>query len=252
MAENFLGSKKKIQRAAKHMQDLNAWITVSDFYTLSINKDADRNVWLTLFYDLTALPTEDAAVMIGDALHNLRSALDILWNDTIVECGGRPTKWSRFPIRDTADELKAPLSNLLEQQQIETEVQNLLLHTVKPYKAGNYSIWALDDLNVRDKHQLLIPTLKIMNIWDVSFEDENGKEWPLNNILIADEPWTIRLKEFWGKNLKVKNKGQSASNIFFDIGFPFEGKPIIPALDGIAKEVLRTVEAFESFLFGEG
>lgn len=90
-----------------------------------------------------------------------------------------------------------------------------------------------------------------MHITDVSFEDEDGKEWPLENVLIADEPWTIQLKEFYGKNLTVKNKGHASSAIFFDIGFPFEGKPVIPALDGITEEVLRTVNAFEAFLFGQ-
>jgi hypothetical protein len=189
--------------------------------------------------------------MIGDALHNLRSALDILWHDIIEECGGTVTRFTRFPIRKTVDELKGPMSNFLKEKQIEAEVHDLLLAEIKPYQTGNYFIWALDDLNIRDKHQLLIPVLKIMHITDVSFEDEDGKEWPLDNILIADEPWTIQLKEFYRMNLTVKNKGHAASAIFFDIGFPFEGKPIIPALEGIAKETSRTVQAFETLLFGE-
>jgi hypothetical protein len=92
--------------------------------------------------------------------------------------------------------------------------------------------------------------MKIMHIIDVSFEDEHGKEWPLNKLLIADEPWTLQVKEFYGKNLRLKNKGRAASTIFFDSGFPFEGKQVIPALDGIAKEVSRTVEALDALLFG--
>ncbi len=188
--------------------------------------------------------------MIGDVLHNLRSALDILWNDIIIECGGKVSKYSRFPIRDTADELKAPLINILKEQQIEIEVHDFLLNQIKPYKAGNYPIWALDDLNVRDKHQLLIPVLKIMHIRGVSFEDEDGKEWPLDKLLIADQSWTLPLREFFGKNLRVKNKGHATTGIFFNNGFPFAGKPVIPALDGIAKEVSSIVQAFKALLFG--
>jgi hypothetical protein len=251
MAENFHGSRKKIERAAKHISDLNKWITGGDFYTLSVNQDTERRNWLTLFFDAEALPAEDAAVMIGDALHNLRSALDILWHDIIIECGGRVSKYSRFPIRDTADELKAPLNNLLKEKQIEGEVHNFLLNDVKPYQTGNYNIWALDDLNIRDKHQLLIPVLKIMHITEVSFEDECGKEWPLNSFLVADQSWTLQLKEFFGKNLHMKNKGGAASTIFFSSDSPFKGTRVIPALDGIAKEVSRTVQAFDTLLFGK-
>jgi hypothetical protein len=251
MAENFHGSKKKIQRAAKHLSDLNQWLTKGDFYILTVNQDAERRNLLSLGFDPEEFPAEDAAVMIGDVLHNLRSALDILWNDIIVECGGTVTKWSRFPIRDTVDELKAPLSNLLKEKQIEIEVQNLLLNDIKPYEAGNYALWALDDLNTSDKHRLVIPVLKIMHIIGVSFQDENGKEWPLDKFLIADKPWTLPLKNFHGQTLTVKNKGQATSTIFFDSGFPFAGKQIIPSLDSITKEVSRTVKAFETLLFGE-
>ncbi len=206
---------------------------------------------LTLFFDPKAFPTEDAAVLIGDVLHNLRSALDILWNDVIVECGGAPTKWSRFPVRDTADELIAPLANLLKQKQIEIEVQRLLLDHIKPYEAGNYSIWALDDLNIRDKHQLLIPVLKIMHIRGVCFEDECGKEWPLERLLMADTLWTLPLPEFYRKDIRVKNKGHATTGVFFNHGLPYAGAPVVPTLDRITKEVLRTVEAFSTLLFGE-
>ena len=220
-------------------------------FTSSASIKCGSRVLLTLFFDPATSPTEDAAVIIGDALHNLRSALDVLWHDVITECGGKSLKYTRFPIRDTADELMAPLNNALKEKQIETEVQNLLLNDIRPYQAGNYNIWALDDLNIRDKHQLLIPVLKIMHITGVSFEDENGKEWPLQKLLIADEPWTLPLREFFGKKLTVKNKGHAASAVFFNSGFPFEGKKVTDALDGIAKEVSRTVQAFDTLLFGE-
>ena len=112
------------------------WIADTDFYVLNVNRDSERRFWLSLFFDPTASPADDAAVMIGDVLHNLRSALDILWHDVIRECGGTPSRYSRFPIRNTADELKGPLNNLLEEQQIEPEVENLLLNSIKPYQAG--------------------------------------------------------------------------------------------------------------------
>src|ERR1700691_1151478 len=249
MVENFHGSRVKIRRAAKHLTELNRWRR--DFHLLSVDQDAERKNWVTLFFDPEALPAEDAAVMIGDVLDNLRSALENLWNDVILECGGKVTKYSRFPIRDTAEELEGPLANFLKKQQIEIEVKNLLLGRIKPYKAGNHPLWALDDLNIRDKHQLLIPVLKKMYIRGVSFEDEKGKELMLDGSLIADRPRNFPLQGVDGKSLRIKNKGYLTTGIFLGEGLPFTGQPVIRVLDRITKEVLRTVKAFETLLFGE-
>jgi hypothetical protein len=128
----FASSRKKIQRAAKHISDLNAWlgaIITDDFYRINVEQDAKHMGWLSLDFDPLAFPTEDAAVLMGDALHNLRSALDILWHDVITECGGTTSKFTRFLIRDTRDELVAPLKNALKEQQIIPEVHDFLLDT---------------------------------------------------------------------------------------------------------------------------
>jgi hypothetical protein len=125
------------------------------------------------------------------------------------------------------------------------EVRDFLVDTVKPYKAGNYALWALDDLNIQDKHQLIIPVLKLMLIDDFRLEDDSCELVDLKYSFIADEPWRIRLKETYGRNLIVKDKGHATPWIFFDLGFPFEGQSVIPALNGIAEEVTRTVETFE-------
>ena len=188
--------------------------------------------------------------MIGDALHNLRSALDILWHDIIRECGGTPSRYTRFPIRETADELEPAFKDMLKKKQIEIVVKNFLMSDIKPYKAGNYSLWALEDLNVRDKHQLLIPLLKSMYITGICLKDENANEWHIEGVLYGDRPWSHLLPQCAGRNLEVKNKGHATSTILFDMGFPFEGEPVLPALDRIAKEVSRTVKAFEALLFG--
>ena len=42
----------------------------------------------------------DAALITGDALHNLRSALDLLFYQAMHESTGTTDKYTRFPIRD--------------------------------------------------------------------------------------------------------------------------------------------------------
>ena len=87
--------------------------------------------------------------------------------------------------------------------------------------------------------------LKWVWITGVRFEDDQEKIFDAP-ILIADTPWRERLPmEFYGKNLTVKHKGHSSPNIFFDMGFPFEGQPVIPSLSRIAEVVTGAVKAFE-------
>ena len=249
---NFESSRKKIERANKHIADLNTlWSEFAnrDFYSLRIEQDADLMNWLVLEFDPEEFPRVHAAIIIGDTLHNLRSALDILWHEVIAYCGGEPTKYTRFLIRDTREELIAPMNGALKEQQITRDVHDFIFDSVKPYKAGNYCLWAVDDLNVRDKHQLIIPVTQLSAIADVCFEDDQGASFPFDYWLLADESWRIRLKEFYGRKLTVKDKGHATGNILFDIP-PFEGQAVIPSLNSLSIAVLGTLESFANLMPG--
>jgi hypothetical protein len=244
----FRASTLKIERATKHINDLDLLlkkVASPNFYRIGIEQDSDRINWITLDFGPDALPADDVALIVGDALHNLRSSLDILWHGVIAHCDGSSSKYTRFPIRDTRDELIAPLRGALKEKQISAEIHDFMLNVIKPYEAGNYPIWALDDLNIRDKHQLIIPMFKLMWVFGVCIEDGHGEPF-YPGALMADEPCRIKLPiELYGKKLAVKNKGHAAPNVFFQLGFPFESEPIMQSLSRIAEEVTRTVKAFE-------
>jgi hypothetical protein len=188
--------------------------------------------------------------VIGDALHNLRSALDLLYYATVLECGGVPTKWTRFPVRDTRDALIAPLTGALEKQQINAKVSEVILDVVKPYETGNYALWALDDLNIRDKHQLLVPVFQLMRFGGIRLEDDQHRPFAWREWIVLGGPNRVRIQQSEGINLTVKDKGHAAGTIAFEFGVPFEGKQVIPTLLRIAEDVTRTLEAFEPLFFG--
>lgn len=242
----FNESKLKIERAKKHIIDLNTLLTdfvKSDFYSASIEKDAYRTSYLK--FDLNrAFPLNDSALILGDSLHNLRSALDLMFYQTVLHVGGIPTDWTHFPIRDKREILIKTLNATLEKKQINALIFSLIADTIKPYEAGNYAIWALHDLNIRDKHQLLIPVLQLMKVDNVSLEDGNQIPFMPGVAYFLQKSSRVRLDETRA-NIQIKDKGQAAATILFNIRVPFEGKPVIPTLNGIAEEVSRTIEAFE-------
>jgi len=247
-------SRRKVERAEKHIGDLNALLVrMRDIphHAVSVQRDPEHRNWITVHFDPSALRIEEAALIIGDALHNLRSALDILWHDVIRKCDGIPSNYTRFLIRDTRDELITRLNYALEKKQISDFVHEFVLNTIKPYETGNYAIWALDDLNVRDKHQLIIPVLKWTFINGIRLQDDEGVIYD-EPVLVADRSWKgmLPLDPFYRKNLTVKDQGETFPTVLFDQGFPFQGKPILPEIKNIAIVVTGTVKAFE-LLFGK-
>jgi hypothetical protein len=245
------GPRLKIQRANKHIADLHEMLlrfANSDFYTVSIEHDPQRGINFVLFeIDPSKFPLDDAALTIGDALHNLRSALDHLYYQVVLACGGTPTKWTRFPIFDTEDRLVATLNGALEQRQITVPVVRFTVDSIKPHQGGNPALWGLHNLNIRDKHEILVPVLKLVLVDGVHLEDNEHR--PIGKTTyIMDESSRIRLRDADDRRVTVRDKGHASASIYFNIGTPFGGDGVIPTLKGISEEVTRTVEAFQLML----
>lgn len=246
----FLASKLKIERAEKHIADIVSLVSnftqSDDFHSVRIEYNArQRTNHLRVDMLTSRFPGDDIALTIGDALHNLRSALDLLWYQVVLECNGTPTKWTRFPVRDTRQELIVPLNSALEQKQITLGIRHFVLNDVKPYATGNPLIWSLDDMNIRDKHQLLIPVLQMMALVDLRLEDDKGLPIYTNQVWFMDESGSIRLKDADYSRVTVKDKGHLTAAIIFDLGVPFQSEPVVVTLTRITEEVTRTVQAFE-------
>lgn len=240
--DHFAASRLKTKRAEKHIADIEALLSnfiKSDFYTVSIEKDARQGTNKLRFDIVEAFPFYDAALLVGDVLHNLRSALDVLYYGTVHG----PSNWTRFPIRDTREELITALGAALKKQQIGNAVHDLILDTIKPYNTGNYTLWALDDLNIRDKHQLLIPVVKYLRFDGVRLEDDQQRPVNEHIFYMMDASSRIRLPD--DLNITLKDKGRASGAIIFDFGTAFQTEPVIPTLHGIAIEVSRTIEVFQ-------
>lgn len=249
MSDHFISSYKKIQWAEKHIRDLQSLLakfTRSDFYTVSVKAHPKQGTnFLCFKIRHFRFPVDDAALTIGDALHNLRSALDLMYYETVLACNGVPTAWTRFPICKTGKELtKRWAKSALKQKQVSCPVIGLVLDTIKPYEAGNPLLWALHALNIVDKHQLLIPMLKFMGFTGVRLEDDKGQRIGRSEYLM-NKSCTIRLMDANDRKVTVKDKGHASMAILFDEGTPLQGESIVPTLKRIAEVVTRTVEAFE-------
>ena len=78
----------KIERANKHIADFEQRLrTSSDRYGPSLHMDANTGEKF-LYYGLDdRYLRSDLALITGDAIHNLRSALDIAWVEIVNKVG---------------------------------------------------------------------------------------------------------------------------------------------------------------------
>jgi hypothetical protein len=250
-------SHEKVKRAYKHIFDLQILTTEfakSGFHSVTVEECTWTHGWLRNELAITINPTGafrvQVALITGDALHNLRSALDLTYYQSVLACEGEPTNWTRFPVFDTREKLIQATDQAVKDERITEVVRKFLVDVIKPYEAGNYTIWALHRLNMRDKHELLIPTFEMMGIRGIRLRNHED--------ILLDYPAVLtsgscrqRLDEtYYGRNPVVESQGEAATGIGFNYGIPFEGENVIRTLDGIAKEVTRTIEAFE-LLLGE-
>jgi hypothetical protein len=162
LADNRLGLIRiKIKRANKHIDDLED--AVRDFVqpigkTISFNRDPQAgNVGLQ-FSDVYVYKSDIPAIA-GDAVHNLRSALDHLafqLAEVGIARGERPVeKWEeiQFPIGHGPDGYKS-----IKPRRVQGMTREAIeaIDALKPYKGGNEALWLLRHLDNADKHNFII------------------------------------------------------------------------------------------------
>lgn len=215
----FATARAKVERARSFIIELAAeqkrYAAVGVRTRIKVQSD---RALLDIDWDGTGLLP---GIILGDAVHNLRSALDLMATELTVIAGQDPNK-AYFPFAKD-------LESLRKNQKFKAFAKSgadcaQLLETIAPYRGGNWALRALHDLDVQDKHRSLIPSLKDI---DFVLEGEIDLDDPANHSLTA-------------KAEVILYKFPEAS--------PLAGKPIVPSLELLAGEVERVLEAFAALV----
>lgn len=148
----------KIRRAKKHAADLNQ--KMGEFfstnpYKIATKVDPDTNKLIYYVSSVEAVP-DVMALVAGDAIQNLMSALDhlafqLVCSDT--EDNPPNPNWIYFPISDDASKYNQKKSGKIAGA---SQATFDVIDRLKPYKGGNDLIWKLYRLNIIEKHRLLL------------------------------------------------------------------------------------------------
>jgi hypothetical protein len=155
----FDASRAKLGRAARHLQEVREAV---DAYfagnpcTLVVEPYFDMpeaRSWVTRIRK--PVPIELAAI-IGDVVHNLRAALDVLICD-LARVNGHGAAGVYFPFCEDPSYLR----ERMRQKRVYRAGKDVekAIEALKPYKGGNALLRCIHDMDVADKHQALLPTI---------------------------------------------------------------------------------------------
>lgn len=142
----------KIEWASRHIDEfhtvLRAFIDCNPYVVDTKRNPETRRL---IYYIVRATPVPDELALIaGDVLQNLRTALDYLACSLVPAAG--ITKETAFPIFDDAAKYNSGSSGKVKGMRREAID---LIDSIKPYKGGDDVLWRLHRLNNVDKHRLL-------------------------------------------------------------------------------------------------
>jgi len=239
----FESAKLKVKRADQHIEELNrilADFVNSDFCRVEIEKDQDTGNHIVKFRQSKSMPP-DVPLVIGDAIHNLRSALDLMACEIVSASGGTPTKWTQFPFRDTRQELVGTITGG-EMKIAGADIISLIVDKIKPYKGGDDGLCALHSLDITDKHRLLIPVASVTALTNVNARF--GGVTMTRCTFTVGGGGVINIAS-GGPDLQIEGHGTPAFGISFSEVEVFEGQPVVPTLHQLSKLVAGVIEAVE-------
>jgi hypothetical protein len=230
----FAPSRLKLRRAIRHIEELEE--IIKTYFTgvwYSYKNTVDANGSLTGIYVNFRAKPEEFGTVVGDAIHNMRSALDLAAVE-LVRLNSSDTKGVMFPFsRNEQEFLKALKNKNIDRASMRAQE---LIRELRPYGGGNEVLRSLHELDIQDKHHTLIPNTTFLQLPPVSIKtDENGK--PVG----FDE----------GKMQIVIDESVAPQVQFvFPEDSPLKGQEIISGLRHFHAEVATIIESFY-FLYSD-
>ena len=156
-SECMAGSRLKVEWANKHIAELELAIerfVEQEPYVLVSDDDAATGDKV-LRVRVRSVPPATMGLMIGDVIHNLRSALDLLFWQLVDSQSMAPNSGDQFPVFKSKSIYDSPSG----QGKVRRSGRQALtiFDAIKPYREGNEPLWQLHGLSLVDKHHVLIP-----------------------------------------------------------------------------------------------
>jgi len=235
------GVRVKIDRAKKHLADLDVAIRAFEAlepHRVVTHKESSTGDEIYRYCSLVPIPDEWGAV-VGDCVHNLRSALDLLANALVRENGGVPGDRTAFPIGSSETDFRTSAIKRIEGASA-TAIK--IVSDLNPYRGGNEPLYRLHRIDIADKHRLLIPVAASHVVfgvqWDITGPGfEHLPPSPMARVPAVSHKFPLKDGDELGRYPRVSDPGYQDKTKFefeFEIAFGegqiYDGESVIPAI----------------------
>lgn len=190
-------------------------------------------------------PPLEASLLVGEAIHNARSALDHLAWALVESEGGSPDENTRFPIMpkgQTADRYGVHPPPHISGGVADSALA--IIERLQPYQRGSdYErdrLWILDRLWNEDKHRHLLSGPTVTNIGhriSTSVTSDVWGRWTFHEWLNDGATWTFAVD---GEH-SMDMDGQATAQIVFDYPTTRSFEPVFDTLAPLLGYVRRAV-----------
>jgi hypothetical protein len=147
------GSLLKVGRARRHIDEFETELAkYLDSHPFRVEwADASRSAYSVT---IAREPPIQLGLIAGDIAHCLRSALDLLAWQLVWRSGAEPSRDTAFPISTSEESLERTIEWRLRGALPEAK---RAVRETKPHRGGNAVLWALHELDIEDKHRVVLP-----------------------------------------------------------------------------------------------
>jgi|SRR5580704_3789732 hypothetical protein len=187
----------KIDWADKHINDFRRAaydFAGTDPYGTVVKTDPQTGKRVYTVTKMTPIPAH-LRMIAGDAIQNLRSALDYLACGLVrMATKAEPSKYVCFPISESKPLTKEQHTAFSRQVKGMRQDAVDAIKAIKPYKGGNDALWRLYRLNIIDKHRLLMAAGTSLSLINPAFRS-SASEFLTQGIGSIDRDATLPLRD---------------------------------------------------------
>jgi hypothetical protein len=243
----------KIERADHHIREFKSLLgTFRDSHPYVYTAKRDPKTKEIVYSIVEAKdPPPMLSVVAGDALQNLRTALDYLMCATSTANGYTPTIYTSFPILKRVPTTKDEIASFRRKIEGIGQPAEDFIRAIKPYKGGDETLWRLHRLNNRDKHQLLLTVGIVPRSWNFGAHigKTRGIERYIPDAYVQLAPGVVALEA--GAEIfrdPPDSKVNEDIQLVFDVAFNepgiVTGEPVLRVLLMSRNRVTRLVSQF--------
>jgi hypothetical protein len=247
MSIDFHGPNLKVERAGHHIDQLEGLF--GQFVRENMKRLRPERKYRALIAGQKNGPStfpKHTPTVLGDALHNLRVALDHAYHLVAEANGATFDEWRRFPFGRDRKSLEGSINGHKQKGTTPSDkVIAAILDKIQPYEAGNLGLYGLHQLDITDKHIILIPTLSQMTIRRLDLQ-AGSTPWRIKGVTLQiDQSKGTEFVNPVPHGAKLHGDPKDSFKICFAKGQPFEGEEILATIKTLKTS---TIEALDILL----